>query len=66
MVTDESSEGYDFFTDINRVNKEKNSEKAVLEIKNKYGKNSLLKGINFKDGATVKIRNKLIGGHNGE
>lgn len=65
-VVDESSEGYDFFTDINRVNKEKSSEKAVLQIKNKYGKNSLLKGINFKEGATIQTRNKLIGGHNGE
>ena len=65
-VSSESAEGYDFFTDTDRVNKEKASEKAVLQIKSKYGKNSLLKGINFKEGATVKIRNTLIGGHNGE
>ncbi len=65
-VLDESSEGYDFFTDTIKVEKEKKTEKAVLEIKRKYGKNSLLKGMSYIDGATTKIRNKLIGGHNSE
>ncbi len=65
-VLDESSEGYDFFTDANFLEKEKKTEKAVLEIKYKHGKNALLKGISYIDGATAKARNKLIGGHNGE
>ncbi len=39
-------------------------QKAVLGIKKRYGKNSILKGINLKDGATTKQRNKQIGGHN--
>ena len=65
-VADKSCEGYDLFVDYDKIEKEKKSELAVLEIKRKYGKNSVLKGIDFQDGATMQIRNKLIGGHNGE
>ena len=43
---------------------EKNLNNAILSIKNKYGKSSVLKGINLKEEATTKDRNKLIGGHN--
>ena len=38
-------------------------QETVLEIKRKYGKNSILKGINFEDGATARVRNAQIGGH---
>lgn len=65
-VADKSCEGYDLFVDYDKIQKEKNSELAVLQIKKKYGKNAMLKGIDYQDGATMKIRNKLIGGHNGE
>lgn len=44
---------------------EKKLQLALLDIKNKYGKNSILKGMNFKDGATTIERNGLIGGHKG-
>ncbi len=43
--------------------KEKKMQKALLSIKKKFGKNAILKGINFEDGATTKSRNKQIGGH---
>ena len=43
--------------------KDKKVSKSVLKIKEKYGKNSILKGIDFEDGATEKKRNKEIGGH---
>lgn len=43
--------------------KEKNRQKAVIEIQEKYGKNALLKGINYEQGATTKDRNSEIGGH---
>lgn len=43
--------------------KEKKMQKAVLSIKNKFGKNAVLKGMNFEEGATAKTRNKQIGGH---
>lgn len=62
-VEDESNEMYDLFTDIEEKEKEKKIEKTVLEIKNKYGKNALLKGVNLKEEGTQKERNELIGGH---
>lgn len=65
-VADKSCEGYDLFVDYDKIKKEKDSEFAVLKIKEKYGKNAVLKGIDYQEGATMKIRNKLIGGHNGE
>lgn len=40
-------------------------QKIILNIKEKYGKNALLKGINLEDGSTAQERNKLIGGHKG-
>lgn len=43
--------------------KEKNLQQAILGIKNKYGKNSVLKGMDLEDGATTIERNEQIGGH---
>ncbi len=43
--------------------REKNLQRALLDIKNKYGKNAVLKGTNFVEGATMKSRNEQIGGH---
>ena len=43
--------------------KEQNIQKAVLELREKYGKNAVLKGTNLKEGATAIERNKQIGGH---
>jgi len=56
-------EQYDFFTDLNKVKKEKNVVKTVLNVKEKYGKNSLLKGLDLDKKATQKERNSSIGGH---
>lgn len=42
---------------------EKRTNEAVLEIKKRYGKNAILTGINFEDGATGRDRNAQIGGH---
>lgn len=44
---------------------EKKIQQTIVDIKNKYGKNSILKGMNLEDGATTIIRNKQVGGHNG-
>lgn len=60
-----NSEQYDMFTDINKIEKEKNLVFSVLNIKGKYGKNAVLKGLDLKENATQKERNKMIGGHNG-
>ena len=43
--------------------REHRRQKAILAIKNKYGKNAILKGMNFEEGATAKDRNQQIGGH---
>lgn len=43
--------------------KEKNVLKSILKIKKKYGKNAVLKGMNFDEGATMRDRNNQIGGH---
>ena len=43
--------------------REKRWQKAVLDIKKKYGKNAILRGMNFEDGATARERNGQIGGH---
>ena len=64
----------DMFTDYETVKKEKQIEEAalarerkiqetIISIKNKFGKNSLLRGLNFDEGSTAKERNKQIGGH---
>lgn len=63
-------EQMDLFTNYKEVEKarkkekaEKNVQKAMLEIKRKYGKNAILKGMNFEEGGTTRDRNKQIGGH---
>ena len=58
------NEHYDLFTDLNEVEKEKNLIKSVLALKDKYGKNSVLKALDYEDKATIIERNKMIGGHN--
>lgn len=45
------------------LEREKNIQKAMLDIKKKYGKNAILKGMNLLEGATAKDRNEQIGGH---
>lgn len=47
----------------NELKKEKQIQKAMLSIKKKYGKNAVLRGMNFEEGATAKDRNNQIGGH---
>ena len=46
-----------------QVQKEESIQKAVLDIKEKYGKNELLRGISYQKEATARERNGQIGGH---
>lgn len=75
-VKEETSgfEQLDLFTDYAALEKEKEAEKqkeakeeqiqqALLAIKHKYGKNAVLRGMNFREGATARDRNNQIGGH---
>ncbi|MBO7386763.1 MAG: DNA methylase, partial [Lachnospiraceae bacterium] len=70
----EEFEQLDLFTDYSALEKERDKEReelerekrvqqAVITIKNKYGKNAILKGMNLCEGATSIDRNKQIGGH---
>ena len=45
--------------------KEKNLQKTILDIKNKYGKNAIIKGMNLMEGGTTIDRNNQVGGHKG-
>lgn len=60
---DISEERYDFFTDLKKVEKEKNLVKSVIALQDKYGKNSILKAMDLDKNATIMERNKTIGGH---
>ena len=64
----------DLFTDYEALRQQQEAEEQVLEkeqrmqevllnIKQRYGKNAILRGLNFEEGATAIDRNKQIGGH---
>ena len=65
-VVDEMYETYDLFTDFNALEKEKKLQLTLLNIKHKFGKNAVIKGMNLLNKATAISRNKLVGGHNAE
>ena len=63
-------EQIDLFTDYHELEKkhdeekkERNLQRSILDIKKKYGKNAILKGMNFEDGGTTIERNEQVGGH---
>ena len=71
---DDGCEQMDLFTDYADREKQKAEASAtharerriqetMLDIKKKYGKNAILKGMNLEEGATAKERNETIGGH---
>ncbi|MBR4740751.1 MAG: Y-family DNA polymerase [Bacteroidales bacterium] len=43
--------------------RERRQQEAILEIRRRFGKNAILKGMNFEEGATTRDRNNQIGGH---
>lgn len=57
-------EQLDLFIDNTHIKKEQEVEKAIVNIKNNFGKNAILKGINLQDKSTAILRNTLVGGHN--
>ena len=62
-VCSEDSEGYDLFSDPESIDKEHAADRAMLDITEKYGKNALLRGVSYTEGATQRERNEMIGGH---
>lgn len=65
-VIDEKYEAYDLFSDYQEIEKERKLQEALINIKGRYGKNAVFKGMDLLEKATTLKRNKLIGGHNGE
>ena len=63
VTPDEGFYQVDFFTDTRKLEKEKKLQQAMLGIKNKYGKNAVLKASSYEEGATMRQRNAQIGGH---
>ena len=70
----ETSPQLDLFTDYEeqeaqhrsrqaQLEKERRMQEAQLRIKQRFGKNAILRGLNFEEGATAKERNRQIGGH---
>ena len=53
----------DLFTDYDALKREKAIQGAMLEIRQRYGKNAVVKGLNMLEGATTIERNMQIGGH---
>jgi DNA polymerase V len=62
VVTDNGAEQLSVF-DTDDTAKNKTIQQTLLKIKAKYGKNSILKGMNFQESATTRERNRQIGGH---
>ena len=71
---DNAPQQLDLFTDYEALEKQKQAEQArtdkerrmqevQLRIKQRFGKNAILRGLNFDEGATAKDRNQQIGGH---
>ena len=74
MAFNMASQQLDLFTDYEALrrqnekeaatrNRERRMQQALLGIKKKFGKNAILRGLNFEDGATARERNQQIGGH---
>lgn len=70
----EEEQQLDFFTDFEEEERRRSAEKeellrekslqlAMLRMKERYGKNAVLRGANLCDGATARSRNRQIGGH---
>ncbi len=62
-IVDEAFIQYDLFSDPAELMRERNMQKAMIDIKKKFGKNAILKGMNLEEGAKTIERNSQIGGH---
>ena len=62
-VTPEGYLQYDIFTNPIVIEKEKSLQKAILDVKKRYGKNAIMRGANLLECSTYQERNEQIGGH---
>ena len=63
-LTDDDSFQLNLFEDYNKIVEDNKLNETIDEVKNKYGKNSILKASALLDDSTAIERNKKIGGHN--
>ena len=54
---------FTLFEDPIQTEKERNLQETVLEVKHRYGKNAIMRGMNLLDCSTYRERNEQIGGH---
>ena len=64
-LKDEEMEQLDLFTDPQVMAKDRKLQQAALDIKERFGKNALLKGMNLEEAGTTIERNGQVGGHRG-
>ncbi len=62
-VRDEVFEQYDLFTNQEQVERNRKLQKTALDIKKKFGKNALVRGMDLEEAGTTMERNRQIGGH---
>lgn len=62
-VLEKSYEQYDLFTDREALEKDKKLQSAALQVKQRFGKNALVRGMDLQEAATAMERNRQIGGH---
>ena len=63
LFTDYEAEAQRHKAEEEAMNKERRLQAAQLAIKSRFGKNAILRGVSYTDGATAKERNSQIGGH---
>ena len=63
IFTDYQEEDKKKQADEKKEEAERNIQKAMLGIKQKYGKNAIIKGMNLQEGGTTIQRNNQVGGH---
>lgn len=74
VKTTDSAVQLDLFTDYEELERKRKAEEeamarerrrqeAIIKLRKQFGKNTILKGLNYADGATQRERNKQIGGH---
>ena len=63
LFTDYTSSAEKKAQELAEMEREKKVQRTMLDIKKRFGKNAILKGMNLEEGATAKERNNTIGGH---
>ncbi|MBQ9085155.1 MAG: DNA repair protein [Clostridia bacterium] len=65
-LVDESQVTIDMFTDAKALDREHALLTAMVDVKDRFGRNAIVKGISFEEKATTRARNLMIGGHNSD